>query len=146
MALVAVHSSVLTHFFEQALRELYEPIFSASYEEVIERAKMTKIDLIIVDERLSPEGIKACLQTLRRMTDVPILVITGSLKKGHHRQLLLAGASNFLTEPLDPVEIQQEIRKVNERHKATSKVSKVSLPFIMNAAATQWIQSDCSLA
>jgi len=155
VAVVGAKSPVLFHFFESALINAYEVVSAPSYEEIVDRVKYLKVDLVIIDDKLGEDGIFACLSTLRRLIKSPILVITGSLKRTHHRRLLTAGASDFLAQPLDPVEVEQQIEKAKKGIQVTSKLSSLSksLPtqkgptksiqgFVINSAATNVIE-DC---
>ena len=119
----------MQQFFDAALEGGFDTIGVSSCDDLVDRLGFTKADLIIVDEKAASGGFSDAISKIRKACDAPILVVTGNLKKSHHRQLLTAGATDFIHEPLDVDEVKQCIdgamQKKSVKKKVTGLVSQI---------------------
>ncbi|MDN3508134.1 MAG: hypothetical protein P0S94_04355, partial [Simkaniaceae bacterium] len=129
IALVCAHSPIMQQFFDATLSDGFDMIGVSGIEDLIDRLSFTGVDLIIVDEKAAQGDLIDAIKKIRVACVAPILIITGSLKKSHHRQLLTAGATDFIHEPLDVDEvkqcIEQAMKKKVMKNKVTGLVSQI---------------------
>jgi diguanylate cyclase (GGDEF)-like protein len=72
-----------------------------------------RIDLVVMDLRLpGMDGIQACRRIMaeERHRDLPVIVITASTEVGNLPAAFAAGAVDYLTKPLNPVELAARVR------------------------------------
>jgi DNA-binding NarL/FixJ family response regulator len=125
VALVCAHSPVFHKFFEAALAGDFDVIETSTVQDSVERLEFTKVDLVIFDEKTAEDDSSLSIKTLRQNSEAPILVITSSLKKSYRRQLLTAGASDFIREPLERENAQNQIAKAKKNASIKGKVSNM---------------------
>ncbi len=83
-------------------------IIGADSESSASAACSSRLDFIIVDSAI--DAPFAICKTLRKETHlVPILLITGRLKKSYRDKALEAGVTEFLSDQLDPDELKMRI-------------------------------------
>lgn len=73
------------------------------------------VDLIIMDIDLpGASGIEACAQIKSdsRFSDVPIMMVTGSRDMTLLQESFEAGASDYITKPIHPVELVSRLRSI----------------------------------
>lgn len=59
-------------------------------------------DMVAIDcGQVGPEASRALVQTLRRATDAPIVVLDGGLRAAEVAQLLSDGARDYFAEPFN---------------------------------------------
>jgi len=129
LILVCVRSSAFKHFFHDELKNRCEIIEADDLQESVERARNTKLDLMILEDDFGEDSLVGTLTILRRLGKTPTLVITQSLKKEYHRKLLVAGASNFLSLPLDPVELQSHLDRLKKTEEVDKKLGAIATLF-----------------
>jgi CheY-like chemotaxis protein len=80
----------------------------------LELARLHRPDLILLDLHLPDMGGDTVLERLRAddaTRDIPVVVVSADATKGQIRRLLDAGASDYLTKPLD---VRRFLEVVNE--------------------------------
>ncbi|MBB6218284.1 DNA-binding response OmpR family regulator [Anaerosolibacter carboniphilus] len=90
-------------------------------EEALKKAYETKPDLIILDLMMPKmNGIEVC-RTLRKTTDVPIIMLTA---KGEEIDKILGlelGADDYIVKPFSPREVVARVKTVLRRKTSQSK-------------------------
>ncbi|GAB4187162.1 MAG: hypothetical protein Tsb0015_05610 [Simkaniaceae bacterium] len=112
IALIITKSAIKGAFFEKKLGEEYDIIVTDSESEVVGKIQSLPIALIILDEKAPGfDPIEFCqfIRSYHEYEDIPLFIITASLKKSWFRNLLNAGASDFLSDPLDEAELQKRL-------------------------------------
>lgn len=84
-------------------------VITASDERAIEAAKTKPPDLIILDVVLpSADGFEIC-QALRKITDVPILFLSGKTEDTDKIYGLTLGADDYIEKPFSPGELMARV-------------------------------------
>lgn len=107
--LVADDEQVYLDVMSRTLKGRYELLYAPDGEKAVDIAIKAQPDLIIMDWDMPHlSGIEAIerLQKERRSKDIPIIMCTGAMTSvSHLEQALKAGAIDFLSKPVDPVEL-----------------------------------------
>jgi PleD family two-component response regulator len=72
-----------------------------------------EFDLILLDILMpNIDGVEACaaIRSTRRYRDVPILMVSGQNDTGTLSQAFIAGANDYVSKPLNPMELQTRVR------------------------------------
>ena len=91
----------------KSARELYQLVDGYSDRGIVE------IDLILMDIIMPDvDGIEACRNVKKRewLVDVPVIMVTGTTDKENLQLAFSAGAMDFITKPLDRVELLARVR------------------------------------
>ncbi|WP_316359560.1 diguanylate cyclase domain-containing protein [Candidatus Neptunichlamydia sp. REUL1] len=104
--LLLTDNPLMRAFFEGVIAkiEAHALIIASSKLEALEYLDRTYISIIVVDEKIPNLAlIPLCtdIRTLKDYAHTPILIITAHLKKSFIRNLIKAGATDFLREPLE---------------------------------------------
>ena len=101
---------------EVALKgEGYQPILAGNGEKGLELGLAQAPDLLILDVRLPGiDGFELC-RTIRRSSDVPIVMVTARADTHDVVAGLEAGADDYLTKPFAPKELSARIRALLRR-------------------------------
>ncbi len=86
-------------------------------------------DLIILDLMLPNITGESVLKTIRKTSNVPVLVLTAIQSKTKTVALLKAGANDYLTKPFDIDELLARIQVQLRSPTATSPVANTTLTF-----------------
>ena len=99
---------------------------AGSGKEAIELARKTSPDLVLLD-MMMPElnGAQTCriLKETEGTSQIPVILLTGHIDNDVKLRCLRAGANDFLTKPVDPVELQLRVKNLLEfkRHADTRR-------------------------
>jgi two-component system, cell cycle response regulator len=129
--LLVTDSPTIRVFFETITDNLedYALICVNSQIEAEEFLVKTFISFIVIDENTPYiELIPLCekIRTLRDHAHTPILIITGHLKKTFTRNLLKAGATDFLREPLEEDEFLLRMEMASDIMETQQKITALS--------------------
>jgi phosphoserine phosphatase RsbU/P len=100
--------------------------FAASADEAFQALALddessnATVDLVLLDVMMPKiDGIEACrrIKTVTRYEDVPIVMVTTLDSANHLTAAFEAGASDYVTKPVEPVELVARVRAAL-RHKA----------------------------
>ena len=94
--------------------------FAYGGSEALQLIRSFKPDLILLDMQMPDlDGMEVCKQvrSLADFTDVPILVQTATVSRKQMGELFAAGASDFLSKPINPSELVSRVRVHLERRK-----------------------------
>jgi len=85
--------------------------------EALERALSSSPDLILLDVSIpAPDGFEV-LQTLRRTSDVPVIMLTAKSEEIDRVVGLTMGADDYVTKPFSPRELVARVRAVLRRQR-----------------------------
>ena len=105
-------SSMLTEFFRQRG-------FSVECEKDgiggLSRATTESFDLLILDVMLPGVDGFVALETLRKKSQMPVLMLTARGERGERIQGLDLGADDYLSKPFDPDELLARVRAILRR-------------------------------
>jgi diguanylate cyclase (GGDEF)-like protein len=80
---------------------------------VLESGKAAGVEVILLDMRLpGMSGLDACrrIKATSHLRDLPILIITGNTEESALEAAFAAGASDYITKPVRPVELLARLR------------------------------------
>jgi diguanylate cyclase (GGDEF)-like protein len=116
---------------------LLKKIFNEEYfvlevdypKEVIEKVKSTKLEVIILDDKTQFALDELCkeIRLIPSSKNVPILIVSNNLKRSYLKQLVTAGANDFLHEPLDQEAIHDRIESVIKKYSMQQKLGPLAL-------------------
>ena len=124
--LIVTASPFTRNFFEEAVLVLehHNFIFVTSAFAAMEQLNKSHIDCVIIDEKTpSIPLVTFCkkIRALKTYENLPILIITGQLKKSFANEMISAGANDFLREPLDQDEFFLRLQMMEERRSTEKK-------------------------
>lgn len=119
-------------FFERVIDKIegYALIITSSRLETFEYLEKTYISFIVIDEKTANLELRPLCEEIRRYKGhehTPILIITGHLKKSFTRDLIKAGATDFLREPLDEDEFMIRMEMAGDVMQTQSKISTLTM-------------------
>lgn len=81
----------------------------------LSRATTESFDLLILDVMLPGVNGLMALETLRRKSQMPVLMLTARGERGDRIQGLVLGADDYLSKPFDPDELLARVRAILRR-------------------------------
>lgn len=129
--LLVTENPLVRAFFEEIVAKLpdHALLIASTKLEALDYLDRTYISLIVIDEKTpNLELIPLCvdIRILRGYAHTPILVITGHLKKSFIRNLIKAGATDFLREPLEEDEFLLRMEMAGEVMETQAKMASLS--------------------
>ncbi len=129
--LLLTDNPLVRAFFEVVVAKLEDHalIIASSKLEGLEYLDRTYISIIVIDEKMpNLELIPLCadIRVLKDYVHTPILVITAHLKKSFIRNLIKAGATDFLREPLEEDEFLLRMEMASEVMETQAKIASLS--------------------
>src|SRR4030042_5896364 len=103
----------------------YDTLYCTNPLEVIPTIKSNNVDLLLVDVKM-PElnGINLLKSIKRKISNIPIIMISGFATVDNIVNSMKYGALNFLTKPINNQKLIKEIEQI-----ANSKLLRVNVPF-----------------
>jgi DNA-binding response OmpR family regulator len=93
----------------------YEVVFAYDGEQALRLFEQTKVDAIILDLMLPiMDGRKVC-ETIRRVSTVPIIMLTAKGQQTDKIEGLQLGADDYIVKPFDPNELIARLQAVLRR-------------------------------
>ena len=89
--------------------------------------KLHPADLVITDQQMPGLSGTELIRGLRadpRYHDVPLLMITTVQDRDVRREAVLLGANDYLSKPLDPVEVGARIRNMLALRRSTQSMAR----------------------
>ena len=122
---------IVRAFFEKIIDRIegYSLIITSSRLETLEYLDKTYISFIVIDEKTANIELRPLCEEIRRFKGhdhTPILIITNHLKKSFTRDLIKAGATDFLREPLDEDEFFVRMEMAGDVMQTQSKISALT--------------------
>jgi len=133
--LVVTDNPTVRFWVKKHLDERYFVLSAEKRHEAID-ALHSRLDFIIVDSALETSDPLELCKELSKMTQkslVPILLITGRLKKSFRDKAQSCGVTDFLSDQLDPDELEIRISTGQRAASARDKTSDISLSIKMPA-------------
>ena len=107
-------------------RDGFRVASAANGRQAIERAASDKPDLIILDLNLPDiDGLEVC-RTIRKQSNIPIIMLTGRGEEVDRVVGLELGADDYVTKPFSAREIVARVRAVLRRQAAESGPAEVA--------------------
>jgi len=118
----------IRYWVKKHLDEEFFIIDASKPTAAIDVAQNTALDFIIVDSEMEEcDPIKLCAEMKQILrTLVPVLLITGRLKKTYLDAAMEAGVTDFLNNQLDPEELHMRIRAIQKGHTLREKTQGAS--------------------
>lgn len=110
--LVIADNPSVRFWMKKYLKDLFFVLDTANRDEALQTIKNSFLDFIIIDGSLDTcDPLKLCkeIREITRSNSIPILLITGRLKKSYLDQALDAGVTDFLNNELDIEELEMRI-------------------------------------
>lgn len=125
--LLITESAIQLNLIKKALESDYLIRTTTDAEEAFQTLRYLQPELIILDEKTPNFDDKGFCELCREKgIECPILIITLNLKKSYTRQMITAGASDFLREPFDEEELHTRIAIALKNSHMQEKVSTLS--------------------
>ena len=115
--------------------EEYEIAFAYDGQETLEKVAEWQPDLILLDIMMPKlSGYEVCSQLKRdeATDDIPILMVTALNERGDIEKAVAAGCDDFLTKPVDQLELKTRVRSLlrvrhltNERDRLLAYLAEV---------------------
>lgn len=126
LLLIADNPSIW-HWIKKNLENEFYLIYANYQNDAVEQAKSTKLDFIVLDSRFEECDALALARELRRANlAVPILLITGNLKKSFRDEAVQSGVSDFLNEELAIEEMKARIAVGEKTAMVRKKTNQIS--------------------
>jgi two-component system chemotaxis response regulator CheY len=115
--LIVDDSKVMRDMIAACLRPLSGATFefAASGLEAIERLSLSEFALIVLDLNMPDIGGVEVVEFIRsqdKLRSLPILIVTTRGDEASRQQVLLAGASRYMTKPFTPEQILAAVREL----------------------------------
>ncbi|MBM3148808.1 MAG: response regulator transcription factor [Chloroflexi bacterium] len=110
------------------IKDGYEVIIAADGRSALEQAERSKPDLIVLDLNLPElDGLEVC-RSIRRNSDLPIIMLTARDDEVDKIVGLQIGADDYVTKPFSPRELAARVNAVlrRPREAARAKVQNVA--------------------
>jgi two-component system alkaline phosphatase synthesis response regulator PhoP len=106
------------------VKDGYDVIIAADGKTAIEQAQRHKPDLILLDLNLPElDGLEVC-RTIRRQSNVPIIMLTARDEETDKIVGLELGADDYITKPFSPRELVARVSAVLRRYREGLKQGK----------------------
>ncbi len=97
--------------------EGFAVVEAADGDEALERVRSSSPDLILLDVSIpAPDGFEV-LRTVRRTSDVPVIMLTAKSEEIDRVVGLTMGADDYVTKPFSPRELVARVRAVLRRRR-----------------------------
>ncbi len=94
------------------LKEGYEVNTFSDGDKLLEKFKIQKADMLILDIMMPGiDGLALCTE-LRKVSDVPIIIISAKDSETDKIAGLMLGSDDYMTKPFSPVELVLRIKKI----------------------------------
>lgn len=123
--LLITENPSVRYFFKKHLESQFTLIEASREHTALQELCTSPLEVVVLDSHLeSCDALELACKLRNRNLLVPILLITGRLKKSFRDQALDAGVTDFLQEQLDLEEFETRIailRKASESRKKTTE-------------------------
>lgn len=127
--LVITDNPPIRHWIKKQLGEQYYIIDAHTEKKTLDTIASAHIDFIILDgtfEETDPIALCKKIRNAAPTASFPILLITGRLKKSYRDEALDAGVTDFLSDQLDPEELDTRIATGKKATQVRAKVSSLA--------------------
>ena len=126
--------------------EDYEIAFAYDGQETLEKVAETSPDLILLDIMMPKlSGYEVCSQLKRdeATASIPILMVTALNERGDIEKAVAAGCDDFLTKPVNQLELKTRVRSLLRVRHLTSERDRL-LAYLAEVESTQGRQPASS--
>ena len=111
-------TQLLTSYLQ---RDGYRVVSAGDGEQALKLARQEKPDLILLDLMLPEvDGLEVC-RTIRRESDVPVIMVTARTEEADKLVGLELGADDYIAKPFSPREVVARVRAVLRRVASTTR-------------------------
>jgi diguanylate cyclase (GGDEF)-like protein len=144
--LLITSSPIVRNFFEMVIDKLedYALLISESQLETLEHLEKTEISFIVIDEKTTNLQLRPLCEEIRRYRNygnIPILIITNHLKKSFTKDLIQAGATDFLRQPLDEDEFLLRMDLAQDVMTTQAKIAGLTRHLAKQTASTPSLEN-----
>ena len=107
------------------LRESYEVYTAETGKQAMEIFDQVKLDFIILDLMLPDLSGEEICKHIRKLSDVPILMLTAKSTEEDKVNGLFIGADDYLTKPFSPRELVGRVKAILRRSKSGSLIKDI---------------------
>lgn len=126
--LLITESPSVRYFFKKNLESQFNLIEAVREHTALQEISSSQLEFVVIDSHLeSSDALDLARKLRNKDLLIPILLITGRLKKSFRDTALDAGVTDFLHDQLDLDELETRIailRKANKSRKKTTEFSQ----------------------
>lgn len=127
VALLIINQATDRVFFKRVLGQEYIVIEANEALDALEKIKTNRVSVVVTHDKLSQMKMFDFCQNVRHIDkDLPLLIYSGNLKKSYVKELLTAGATDFLREPLNDEEVYSRISSAIQSQNLKKKMSPLA--------------------
>jgi DNA-binding response OmpR family regulator len=127
--LVVEDQSDLRFLLQAALRVAgFEVQEAGRATDALTALAMDRIDLVLLDLGLPDDDGRAVLRTVRRSTEVPVIVLTGDHRTDVRAEVFRDGADDYITKPFDDADVVARVRAVLRRSQRGPRTAVIDHP------------------
>lgn len=115
---------------EQQNYHVYEAISGQRLKEIMADYA---IDLILLDLKMPGENGLNIITSIRKNSDVPIIIVSGLQTLSNKQTGLYNGADDYITKPFHPEELQARITANLRRYRKSAHETRALYPFSIGA-------------
>ncbi len=111
--LLAEDDELIRKIIQEVVKDEYELIIADTGVEALEKARIHKPELILLDVMMpGKNGFMVCkeLRTIKELRTSIIIMVTALSDKDSERIGLSSGADDFITKPFNPIELRTKIK------------------------------------
>lgn len=125
--LLVSNNSSIRYWVKSHLDTQFFIIEAKNATNAVNAIRSSSLDLILLDAEMEdPLALCKEMKTALHNAPVPILLITGKLKKHFREEALDAGVTDFLSTQLDAEELETRIAVAKRTQEVREKISDVS--------------------
>lgn len=124
--LLITESALKEKAITDALENDFEIRTIQSIDDALESFRYFRPDIIIIDEKteaFSCEAFAKAVKTFEGYETIPLLVLSKALKKSYVRELISAGATDIIREPINATDIQAKLKSLTLSNNTKGKIS-----------------------
>lgn len=129
IALLLVNKASDRVFFKRVLAQEYYVLEASDALDALEKIVHGRVSVVLTHDKLHQMPIESFCKKIReidRLKDLPVLIYTSNLKKSYVKELLTAGATDFLREPLNDEEVYNRISIAVQAQALKKKMSPLA--------------------
>ncbi len=108
--LLIADNPAVAHWIRKNLEGRFLLIQAATAENALQTIRLTALDFIILDSNFEESNALSLSHKARQInTVIPIILLTGRLKKTFQEEALKAGVTDFLNDQLDLDELETRL-------------------------------------
>ena len=131
------HRQIVSILEEYAKKEGFNVICAYDGEDALDKALETTFDIILLDVMMPKlDGFAVCRE-IRKISSVPIIMITARGEDFERIMGLDGGADDYIVKPFSPGEVMARVRAILRRMKSSNNITIGSLTINLEEYKTQ---------